>query len=1214
MKKIMNKIPLEGGLRKILLIMRLKIFILFCCIGTANANTFSQERIDVIFNNESITSVFDYLKKNTDYEFVYRKDILSETKPVSIDMKNVTVEEIMDAVLLKNGFTYEMVAHVVVIKKDAQQQQKPQTMIVSGRVTDAKGETLPGVNVVIKGTTTGVVTDIDGHFQLSVPKTEKLILVFSFVGMKPKEMQVTDGKPLSVVLESTAQEMEEVVVTGYQKIDRKLFTGSATYVSAEKAVIEGVTDVGRMLQGKAAGVQVQNVSGTFGASPKIRVRGSSSIYGNSNPLWVVDGVVLEDVVEISADDLASGNAVTLIGSAVAGLNANDIESFQILKDASATALYGARAMNGVVIITTKKGRSGQIRVNYSLEMTMKMKPSYETYDILNSQEQMGVYLDMQDKGLLNHSSMARVASGGVYAKMYDLINTFNPKTGKFGLENTVAAKNAYLRKAELRNTDWFDVLFQNKVQHNHSLSLAGGTDKASFYASVSYLNDPGWTISDKVDRFTANLNSTIKLGQCVDLNITTNNSLRRQRVPGALDREMDVVSGEYNRNFDINPFSYALNASRTMTPRQENGELEFYKMNHAPFNILNEAQYNYIDIDYLDSKIQAELGINPMKGLSLRALGALRYVKTTREHKIHENSNLANSYRAAEDATIRENNKFLYQDPDNPAALPDVVLPSGGFYNRDDNTLLNYYFRATAAFNDVFKDKHNVNVMVGHETKYADRTSAYSRGYGYQWGKGGVPFVDYRILRQILDGGFQYYGMNKNYDRFVAFFLTSGYSYDERYTINVTGRYDGSNRLGRSKSARWLPTWNISGAWHVGSEAFMRDQSVFSTLNLRATYGLTASMGPASNAMAIYRNEIAFRPTQSEKENQISLVDLENSDLTWEKQYETNVGLDMGFIENRISLSTDVYSRKGFDLIGIVTTTGIGGQSRKAANYADMESWGVEATLNTRNVIVKDFSWTSNLTFSYNKNEITNLGSNPSAIELIREEGGALEGYPVKGLFSIPFVGLNSEGAPLLIDSDGSVTETGVFFQGKNVDYLKYEGPIDPKVVGGFENTFKYKGLSLSVYLTYQAGNKIRLYPGFKSSYSDIQSMSKDMADRWMVAGDEYRTNIPGIPSLRQLRENTYLSQSYNSYNYSDVRVADGGFLRLKDIVLSYSFPKSILDKIKMNDLQLKLSASNVCLLYSDKKLNGQDPEFFRAGGVAMPMPRQFTFSLKVGF
>lgn len=275
-----------------------------------------------------------------------------------------------------------------------------------------------------------------------------------------------------------------MVVTGYQKIDRRLFTGAATRVNAEDAKMDGVMDIGQMLEGKAAGVSVQSVSGTFGTAPKIRVRGASSIYGDSKPLWVVDGVVLEDVVDISPDDLSSGDAATLISSAVAGLNTDDIENFQILKDASATALYGARAMNGVIVVTTKRGKKGVTKVSYTGEFSMRLKPSYGSYNIMNSRDQMSVYRELESKGWLNHAEISRQSNGGIYKKMYDLINTYDPINGKFGLENTPEARAAFLKKYEMQNTDWFDVLFKNTLTQNHSVSLTGGSDKSNYYFSA----------------------------------------------------------------------------------------------------------------------------------------------------------------------------------------------------------------------------------------------------------------------------------------------------------------------------------------------------------------------------------------------------------------------------------------------------------------------------------------------------------------------------------------------------------------------------------------------------------------------------------------------------------------------------------------------------------------------------------------------------------
>ncbi|MDD2797186.1 MAG: SusC/RagA family TonB-linked outer membrane protein [Bacteroidales bacterium] len=1096
------------------------------------------------------------------------------------------------------------------LNKTETSQNGAEKVKIKGRVLDSvTKEGLIGVSVRVDGKAViGTLTDPEGMFELIVP--EKSTILITYIGFKKKAITASAQNSksiLTILLEEDSQNLDEVVVTGYQKIDRKMFTGAASRVKAEDAKIDGVTDVSRMIQGKAAGVQVTNVSGTFGAAPKIRVRGASSIYGNQTPLWVVDGVVLEDVVEISADDLSSGNAATLISSAVAGLNADDIENFQILKDASATALYGARAMNGVVVITTKKGKAGSAKVNYTGEFTARLKPSYETYNIMNSQDQMSVDLELQQKGYLSHAEISRAKNGGVFFKMYDLINTYDKKSGTYGLANTPEARAAYLQQAELRNTDWFNVLFRNTIQQNHSVGISSGTEKAKSYSSLSFYNDPGWTKTDYVSRFTINTNHSFDLTKKVTLGISANASVRNQRAPGTLDRSANVVEGSYNRDFDINPFSYALNSSRTLSPNT------IYRMNYADFNILQEMDNNHIDLDMMDAKFQGDISYKLTKELELTALGAFRYVKSTQEHRIMDNSNMSMAYRAAQDATIRGNNNFLYRDPDNVDALPEVVMPEGGFYNTEDNRLLNYYFRSTANYNKIFGEKHAVNGMIGQEVKYTDRSNRFAKGVGYQYDNGGIPYVDYRMLRQMVEGGDNYYGMSEMFDRYVAFFGTASYSYNGTYVVNATARYDGSNRLGRSKSARWLPTWNLSGSWNIANESFLRDNEVISTLSLRGTYGLVASMGPATNALTIFRNEMTYRPFTSEKENKIYIESLENSELTWEKQHELNVGLDFGLFRNRISLSLDAYQRRGFDLIGLVRTSGIGGELTKFANYANMSSEGVEFSLNNKIIASRNFNWSTNITFSYNTNKITNLKSQPRIIDMVSAEGAAREGYPVRGLFSVQFDGLNSEGLPTFINEYGEKTIGNIWFQERDsINHLKYEGSIDPKYTGGLESSVSYKNLKLDLYFTYQFGNVIRLNPVFRSSYSDLDAMPNEFKNRWMLPGDENFTNIPVIPSSRQNSDYTDLGIAYNAYNYSDVRIAKGDYIRLKDISLSYDL-KSLSKYLKINSIQLKLVASNVWLMYADKKLGGQDPEFFRSGGVAMPMPRQFTFSLRVG-
>lgn len=1085
---------------------------------------------------------------------------------------------------------------------------------VTGVVLDEKGEGAIGASVQAEGTSVGTITDFDGNFELNVPAGVKNIVI-SYVGYVTQKVAVKPN--VRVQLKEETQMVDEVVVTGMYQQDKRLNTGSTTRIDAEKAKLDGVADISRSLEGRAAGVSVQNVSGTFGTAPKIRMRGATSIYGSSKPLWVVDGVIMEDAVEVDAESLSSGDAVTLISSAIAGLNADDIESFQILKDGSATSIYGARAMAGVIVVTTKKGQQGQSKINYTGEFSMRLKPNYNEFNISNSQEQMNIYREMEQKGWLEFANLAKANTSGIYGKMYQLINTYDPETGSFGLANTVNARNAYLREAEYRNTDWFDLLFLNSVTQTHSISISGGTDRARFYTSMSAMYDPGWTLSSDVQRYTVNANASFDITKKLTLTLLTSDSYRKQKAPGTLSQETDVVTGEVKRDFDINPYSYALNASRAMDPN------ETYTRNYCGFNIFDELDNNYIDLGVTDVKFQADLTYKPIKGLSFTALAAYRYQSSTNEHHVKDQSNQARAYRAGidpEDATIRDSNPFLYTDPDDENALPQTVLPKGGIYYMNQYKMSQFDLRLSGTYNTAIKDKHILNFFAGMELNATDRNAIGFTGYGFCYDDGRTPFTDYTLFKQQVEEGGTYYSNSWRYSRSMAFFATGTYSYLGRYNINLTGRYEGTNGLGKTRDARWLPTWNVGLSWNAHEEEwFAPASSVLSNATLKASYSLTADRCPYgySYAEPMFTSSSAWRPNASAQELVIDLDLLGNSELTYEKKYELNVGLSLGFLRNRINLDIDAYYRDNFDLIGPTYTTGIGGESIKYANVATMKSSGVEVTLSTTNIKYKDFKWTTDFTFSYTNNRITNLDSRVNVMSLVAGSGYAREGYPVRSLFSIPFVGLNDEGLPMFINQDNETTVTDINFQEiENTEFLKYEGPTDPTITGGFGNMFTWKGFTLNIFMTYSFGNVVRLDPIFSSSYDDITALPRDFRNRWTLPGDENKTNIPVIASTRQ--EKTYgsynLKTAYNAYNYSTERVAKGDFIRMKEISLMYTIPAKYLTNVALNTASLKFQVTNPFLVYSDKKLNGQDPEFFNSGGVATPMAKQFTLTLRVGF
>ncbi|MBV6644357.1 MAG: SusC/RagA family TonB-linked outer membrane protein [Cyclobacteriaceae bacterium] len=1081
--------------------------------------------------------------------------------------------------------------------------------LVKGKVVDANNEPLIGVTVLVQEENEGTVTDIDGNFQLTGQVGQTL--VFSMIGMKTVKQAIpTNATSLSVKMAEEAELLEELVVTGFQEVDRKLFTGAAARVQMDDIRPQGMVDVSRVLEGQVAGVNVDNVSGTFGTAPRIRIRGNASLNGNNQPLFVVDGVILEDLSNVNTDDLISGNANTLVGSSIANLNPNDIESYQILKDASATAIYGARAANGVVVITTKRGKSGKLRVNYNASFSGKLRPTYNQFDLLNSAEELSVYRELASKGWIDISTSVRSRNYGALGKMYTLIANHELEWGPGGSFN-----ETFLNQYENANTDWFDVLFRDfGLQQQHSLSFTAGNEKSNSYYSISYLGDQGQTIADKVNRFTGTARNTYFLSEKFTFGLKLSASYRDQLAPGTRNRELDPLTGQFNRDFDINPYSYSINTARSIRPYDENGDLEFFRRNFAPFNILHELDNNFIEIEVLDISAQTDFEYSPVSNLSFKGVLQVRYANTERDHTVTENSNQAEAFRADDTQFIQDANNLLFADPDNPGLNPQVVLPQGGFKYLDQSDLLNFFSRISADWSKSFGGVHEVNALAGQEIRFTNRSSSSSTGIGVIYESGGVVVTDPNIIEFFNLQNIDYFSLDEEKDRFIGWFLNAGYAFDSKYVANATFRYDGSNQLGRSQQARFLPTWNVSGAWNLYNEPFMDGVPVIDDVKLRATYGVSGNLPPDASALLNLQSDVTVRPTDVEPF--LFIEDLTNTELTWEKLKEFNVGVDFTMFNRKVNASVDYYIRNSFDLIGTVQTSGIGGRGLKVGNFADMEIEGFEFSLNSTNFDKNGFTWKSNFNVGYSRDQITNLDFGPRYVDAIGQNGAGVIGRPRRALYSLNFAGLNNQGIPFFLNSDGEATIDFDLQERQNLeDILVFEGSTEPRGSGGFTNTFSYKGITLSVLLSYKFGYKIRLNDAFFANYTDFDALPGQLVDRWAVPGDENLTNIPTIVDQDIAQSNGDIPLAYQLYNKSTERVANGDYIRLKTVRLIYQLPTSFVEKLGFSTANVSFEGQNLALLYSDREnLRGQDPEFFSSGGVSLPQPRLITFALNVGF
>lgn len=924
-------------------------------------------------------------------------------------------------------------------------------------------------------------------------------------------------------------------------------------------------------------------------------RGQTSINQEVKPLWVLNGVILQDKIDLKPEDLVSEDAKLLIASAIPGLTAESIESFRVLKDASATAVYGPRAIAGVVEVVTKKGAAGTSSFTYTNESTFRLIPTYDQYNIMNSQEQMSVIQELMQGGHYEFQNVVTQKNKGIVGRMYELFYELD-RQGNSRVLNTEAGRRAYLQEAERRNTNWFKQLFQTSVMQNHTLSFSSGNEKSTYYASLSLLSDPGWQKGNKLTQYATNLNANYNLSSKVRLGLITDLSYRDQTTP---------IQDGYN---------YALNHSRTLNAK------DYYTTNYAPYNIFNEMDNAYIDTDIATLRIQGQLSWKITPKIEAILMGAMRYQNNTQKTEYKENSNWVLSYRAMPNTTVRDNNTNLYKDPNDPFALPVVVLPKGGIREKIDKTSLANNLRATLSYKDTFAEGlHSIALFGGFEMDNAKNTNDLNRNYGLLYNAGNYASFSYLMFKKLQEEFRNYYTVADTENNNQAFFANASYTLKGRYTANGTLRYDASNAFGPSRYLRWMPTWNAGLKWDVSQENFFASLKPLSHLSLKASFGVTAVAPSVSNSLAqLYINNPWRNSTQ--RELGLEIQNIANHDLTYEKNQELNIGADLGFLDDRINLSVEWFHRHSYDLIGDIVTQGTGGFTTKKGNMAQMRIRGLEIGLETTNLKTADFSWKTSFIYSRAKNEITELLTTPTIRDMIgystsaTSQGGfARAGYPLKSIFSVPFNGLNDRGLPTFLNEHDQSTIGGIRFDSRNVDFLKYAGTLIPTDKGSFSNTFHYKGISLGVVLTYSYGNVVRLRK-LSNIYTDYGIVPRELNNRWQFAGDETKTNIPVVYTT--FMQNAYgyneISQAYNTYDYSDIRIAKGDNIRLKEISLGYTFDKDFLRETRIRQLSVKLQATNLALLYADKRLNGDDPDYL-VNGYTPISPKRLIFTLRVG-
>lgn len=1012
-----------------------------------------------------------------------------------------------------------------------------QMILVHGKVVDQSGAPLSGVSITAKqDASKRTHSATDGTFSIQV--AEKTVLVFALNGKKTVELQAS-ADSLRVKLENEVH---------------------------------------------AAGVTT--------------MRQATSVKSTYYPLWVIDGVIYKEDKDFNVADLASPEAKRLIAAALPGLSESDIQSFQVINDASATALYGQRALGGVISVRTSKAGQGTNSFTYQAELTYRAIPSYRDYNIMNSQDQMAVFNEMANGKSLDNEAVFIASQYGVYGYLYNSIYNYNDATGQYRVLNTDAGRAAYLRAAELRNTNWFKELFQHSIRHQHTLTFSTGTQKANYYASLNANLDPGWNKYENSQAYSFNFNADFKPFKGWSFGVRSTASYSKVRYGG-----------------DWRPGSYAPTASRTLDPNA------FYAYDYTPFNIKHELQHNTRDYKTANLTMQATIDWQPITQLRFSLLGALRYRDQYGVTDRDEQSNQSQVYRNISKSVIRENNSYLYKPLDNPTAIPQIVMPYGGIRNSQNIIDERYDGQAKVHYNDSFgsSGQHSISAVGGLEVFEERHLNEWFDAYGVNYNLGYMTTYSPLLFTNLRNKSKQYYSIHPTLNRGISFVGNVDYTLLGRYRLNASYRREGTNQFGRARTIRWIPTWNVGGTWTIDQEAFFPSLRPLSSLSMNLSYGMSGTIPFVHNALPRLKTLLPFFGDANLIEPGLYINEPANFNLTYEKMYELNWGINFGLFDERISAGLTLFNRQGRDLVDQVNPQGTGGfVDGLYGNVAQMESKGIEVSLTTQNVRTRDFSWSTSITYTHNTNKVTRLNTNPSVTNLT--DGAARQGYPLNALFSIPFYKLDENGHPrFYLPSGADVLPDGrhitspktggqvewTAYAPNEIDYLVYSGTKTPTDLGGINNSFSYKNFRLGVYIYYSFGAVMRLPEQFATQYNDHQVMGKEFNRRWLRTGDEERTNVPVIATDAHRQANPYLSNAYTNYNKSDVRVAKTDYIQLRDISLSYTVPKTFVNRLRLSSLALKLQASNVALLYADKKLNGALPYGYQ--------PHSYIFTATVG-
>ncbi|MCD0466969.1 SusC/RagA family TonB-linked outer membrane protein [Flavobacterium sp. ENC] len=1166
-----------------ILFMRVFILVLYLGLTSIYANVAkAQNEISVKVQGASLQTLFSTIQQKSDYVFFYNDDLISSTKKVSVNQYG-TVEQILNNALANTGLTYTIIDKQVVIRKTKKVQQEQYDL--TGFVTDKNGNPLIGVNVVLLSNQSNWdITRDKGDYRIRVAANDSVR--FDYLGFKSKIVGVNNQKFIKVILTQDVMELTGVAVVasnGYTDIPKERVTGSFEVMGAKELAEVPTVDIASRIEGKMAGVKVDQRTGN------ISVRGTNNYSGSGRPLIVIDGFP-QPVSDFGFTKMGVSGA-----SILSYVNVDDIESITVLKDAAASSIWGSRAADGVIVVTTKKGKKGEPVINFSTTTTIGDKMDLGKLRVMNTAQ----YIDYEKD----------LVSGGF---VVDDIGNWQAKNPSAAQEIMFQQQRGTISMAErdrlldkLAQNDNLNqiskYLLRNSATRQYDLSVSGGSDKSTYYLSLGFNKDEAAMRGNESQSYNITLNNSFQLKSFLKLNTGINYVSSTYQANTTVNEALSNVSNSAVRPYDMIADENGNGIDRYIIFRPEVAK-GFETQGYLPwtYNYLDELNYSNVITKGANIRLNASLTATVNSWLNFEASGMYTSIgnktKSLSERDSYFARNMIN-----EATSVNTAGKLVYG------------IPVGSYLYNTNTSNESQSMRFQMNINRNFDQDNALHFLAGSEIREEHREGSSQRYYGYDTDTNSGQSVNPTAYYTTIYGwqniiGTSDNGISKYRDRYLSYYGLGSYDFMNRYHVSGSVRFDDANILGASRKDRALPLWSAGVKWDINKEFFLKEVSWLSNLSARVTYGAGGSTPPGgfgSQSALISVGSVDFNtqlPTAS-----ISLP--ENPEIKWETTKTLNFGLDYAVFNNRLRGSADLYYKKSYDILTNLPYNPTYGWSYLTYNTGTLKGHGVD--LNISGLIVNSgFKWNSMVTFAYNTNEVTD--SRFKATTANQYLGGAtVEGKPIGYIYAYNWAGLDANGQSTVYRKDGTVVNASQGISTINKDDLKYMGTTVAPYFGGFMNNFSYKNFMLGVQMTYYAGHVFRNtvlqnYP----SYSGVQygAVAKDelIADRWRQAGDEVFTNVPGLANISY--------NSLNRYQNADINILPADNIRLQQISLGYNVPSEWLAKTFIKSLSFNFAARNLGLLWVKNDL-GIDPQYLSTNNYNTLAPqRNYTLQFNCSF